>query len=168
MGSRARPPYWAGATAGCLNPRRPAAEFACDRRSLSPACHWPHPDADTRARSLCFLPLAAASLLVSFLSHFWGWGLRKCAQGRRPSRSSSVPHALARPPGPRVAGPPLAAARRIPARSCELVLRGCHARGPCVCLKLGLNRPAGAGKENRSPHPTVPLPPFLSRLFSSF
>lgn len=127
----------------------------------------------------CFLPLAAVSLLVSFLSHFWGWGgwgLRKCAQGRRPGRGSSVPGALAHPPGPRVAGLPLAPRREgsgaEPRAGPEGLSRprtpASPARRPCVCLILGLNRPAGAGKENRSPHPAVPLPAFLWRLVFLF
>lgn len=42
------------------------------------------------------------------------------------------------------------------------------ARRPCVRTLLGLNRPAGVWKENRSPHPAAPLPTFRSRLFFHF
>lgn len=172
MDSRARPPCWAGATAGCLSRRRPAAEFACDRRSLSPACHWPQPDADTRARrSLCFLPLAAVSLLVSFLSHFWGWGgwgLRKCAQGRRPGRGSSVPGALARPPGPRVAGLPLAPRREGSGRGAASWSSGAVtpedsglARAETLRLPhIGFKSP-GWGREGKPLPPSRSSPPIL-------
>lgn len=46
-----------GPPAGCLSGVGPQ-EFACDRRSLSPACRWPRPDAEAKARSsLCLFPL---------------------------------------------------------------------------------------------------------------
>lgn len=62
-----------GAPARRLSQLRPAGEFACDPRSPPPAAGL----TQMQRRGLAapsFLPLAAASLFVSFLSHFWGWG----------------------------------------------------------------------------------------------
>ena len=93
-----------GLPAGRFSQRRPSSEFACDRRSLSPACCWPHPDVEARVRRSLFSPsgrrLAPRFLPLPFLG-MGRLGLRKCAQGRRPGRGGSVPRALAHPPGPR-------------------------------------------------------------------
>lgn len=86
-----------------------------------------------------FLPLAAALLLVSFLSHFWGWGgwrVRKCAQGRRPGGS------VARSPAPLHTHPardlrgvrdPGAEPRAVPEGLSRPRTPAPPARRPCAC-----------------------------------
>lgn len=63
-----------GLPAGRFSQRRPASEFAAIA-ALSPPPAAGLTQMQRRGFAApSFLPLAAASLLVSFLSHFWGWG----------------------------------------------------------------------------------------------
>lgn len=153
-GTRARPRCWAGAARRLSLRRRPAGV------RLRPPLPLPRlPLASPRCRGegsqlTLSSPSAATSLLVSFLSYFWGWGawrLRKCAQGHRPGRGRRCPAPLppTRPAGTRLQCAP---GREGPDAEPRAVLEGLSrlrtpapaARRPSVCLTLGLNRPAGA------------------------
>lgn len=181
--SRARPPCWAGATGSSspsVGPRRSSPAIAAP--SPSPASGLSQLQRRGLAAPSPF-SLAAASLFLSFNSQFWGrggWRLRKCAQGRRPGRGGSVSRALhahpaggwrgcrehrgARHPG----ADPGAEPRAFPEGLSRPRTPAPPAWRPCVCLLLGLNRPAGVWKEHRSPHSPAPPPTLPFEVVFSF
>lgn len=168
------PAVLGGGSRPVVSPRRSSSAIAA--RSPSPA-----PGLSQLQRLRLAAPSrAAASLLISsFSSHFWGWGdrrLRKCTQGRRPGRAGSVSGALHAHParGRRGSGEhrgvrdPSTEPRALPEGLSHPRTPAPPPRRPCFCLLLGLNRPAGVLRENRSPHPRTPLPPFLFEVVFSF
>lgn len=99
--SWARPPCWAGATdrlSASVGPRRSSPAIAAPSASPAPGLSQLQRQGLTAVSPFSLRP-PPRSLLVSFLSHFWGqggWRLRKCTQGRRPDHSgwvSRAPHA---------------------------------------------------------------------------
>lgn len=85
-----------------VSQRRPAAEFASDRRSLFPACRWPHPDAEARARGLLSFPPwpPPRSSFPSFL--IFGDGRLESEEAHP---RAAAPVAVARSPAPLHAHP---------------------------------------------------------------